>query len=209
MAKKHPVKLSPKLEVELRDKLEDLLDEHDDVAEKRKRVAKALKGHLSILDDSISLVRRQLKGQDLDQLELPGTETPAPAEDPVVRKILDLAGGIVVREPEKEGAEEPAAAGALAWHAEGENLVARLEDGAYCIEPIGTGLFYELHWTPKDGRSKRVAGALSSKDEAKKAAEQHRTERAADALLKNAGHCGLTRADVKGPAVARKKGGRS
>ncbi len=105
MAKRHSPKLSGKLEEELRDRLEELLDEHDDVAQKKKRVAKALKGHLTVLDDSISLVRRQLKGEDLDQMEIPGTSMPEPTKDPAVMEILRLAGGIVER-PKAEG-EEP------------------------------------------------------------------------------------------------------
>jgi hypothetical protein len=206
MAKKHPVKLSAKLEVELRDRLEELLDDHDDVSDKKRRLTRALGSHLKVIEESVSLVRRQLKGQELDQLQIPGTEKPEPAKDPLVAEILRIAGGIVEREPEKESPGD-ATPGALGWHQEGENLVARAPDGTYCIEPLGTGPFFDLLWTPLEGRSSRVIGGLT-KDEAKKAAEQHRAERAADALLKNAGHGALTKADTKGPPIARKKGGR-
>jgi hypothetical protein len=192
--------LSPALEVELRDRLEEVLDEIDDVADKRRRLSKKLGGYLKVLAETRDLVRRQLKGQDLDNLEIPGTEVPAPARDPLVQDILKLAGGIV--EKPKGDAEEIEQ---LFWAESGDNLVAEVTGGTYAIEPRIAG-GYTLHWTPHDGRSKQVetsATAAAAKDLARK----HHRERIADELLENAGSEDLTRADTKGDAVARKRGG--
>jgi hypothetical protein len=214
MPKKTP-KVTPKLEAELRDKLEDLLDEHDDVALKKKRVAKALKGHLTILDDAISLVRRQLKGQDLDQLEIPGAEVPAPAQDPVVSEILKLAGGIVERkaDPEDEdddAGEEPQAAKRpppLPWRelAPGR-IVAVTTGGEYVLEETPSGGFTAT-WRPSQGRQKALAVA-KPKAEAMAACVEHHVERFADDLLRNAGDGDLTKGDLKGPPEAFRRGGR-
>lgn len=103
---KHKAKLSPKLEEELRDDLERLLDERDDVDGKRKRVAKAIRLQLDTLDGSIILIRRQLKGQSLDQAVIPGTELPDPKRDPKVIEILRLAGGLI-EPPKKPRARKP------------------------------------------------------------------------------------------------------
>ncbi len=213
-------KLSPKLETELRDKLEDLLDEHDDVDDKKRRVSKALKGHLSILDDSISLVRRQLKGRDLDQLEIPGTSLPEPAKDPVVAEILKLAGGIVPTASKDEGDQEDQPEqrdGAPAKKLEPAKLVfrrgrgngievANAPGGQY--ELASNMGFWDLCWLPEDGGREFLRAGLRTRELAQKEAERHLLERGADAVLKNAGAGELTKADTKGPAVARKKGGR-
>lgn len=186
-------KLSPKLEAELRDRLEDLLDERDDVADKRRRISKKLGGHLKVLDETVSLTRRQLKGLDLDQVEIPGTGVPTPAEDPVVRKILDLAGGIVV------AGGEPAP---LVWRTEGANLVADLDAGTYCVEHGLDGTFAVL-WTPTNGRSKKLGVAYDTKEAAQTAARDHYLDRAGDELLRGAGADDLAKGP-KGPAEAFK-----
>lgn len=199
-------KLSPKLEAELRDKLEDLLDEHDDVATKKKRVAKALKGHLSILDDSISLVRRQLKGQDLDQLEIAGTEVPEPSRDPAVLEILKLAGGIVVpQKDEDDGEQRPVP---LPWRelAEGR-ITAIIDEGQYLLEELPSGGTWTATWRPAEGRQKVLAVA-KPKIEAQSACVAHHVERFTDELLRKGGSPELTKGDLKGPPEAFKKGRR-
>ena len=196
---KHSPKVSPKLEADLRDRLEDLLDERDDVDAKRRRVAKALKGHLTILDDSITLVRRQLKGQDLDQTEIPGTQLPEPAKDPVVAEILRLAGGIVEREPEEEEEE----ADVLTWEAADEGtFTAAAPGGTYRLGPaVPDG--WALHWEP-DGKAPNSIATYAKRRDAEKAAERHIIERAGDAILRNAGDGKLARAPRGGP-IARKR----
>lgn len=195
--------LSPALEVELRDRLEEVLDEIDDVADKRRRLSKKLGGYLKVLAETRDLVRRQLKGQDLDNLEIPGTEVPAPARDPLVQDILKLAGGIVEKEPAKDDAEEIEQ---IFWEQEGDNLVAAVTGGTYAIEPLTADGRHPCWWTPVSGRSKRI-GDGKTHDQAREVVRNHHRERIADELLKAAGAEDLTRADTKGDAVARKKGG--
>ncbi len=205
MPRKIP-KVSPKLEDELRDKLETLLDERDDVAERKRRIAKALKGALTVLDDSVSLVRRQLKGQDLDQLEIPGSEVPAPAKDPVVAEILKLAGGIVERQPETEGdedEEEPS----LSWVSNRAGLrVAGAKGGRYEIEQTASG-GWTAAWKPLEGRQKLLV-VDKPEAEAREACRAHLLDRSADDLLRDAGDDDLTRKDLKGEPEARKGGRR-
>jgi hypothetical protein len=193
--------LSPALEVELRNRLEEVLDEIDDVADKRRRLSKKLGGYLKVLAETRDLVRRQLKGQDLDQMEIPGTEKPEPARDPLVQEILKIAGGIV--EKPKEDTEEIEQ---LFWVKSGDNLVASVTGGTYAIEPLTADGRRPCWWTPVDGWSKRV-GDGETLDQAKEIVRKHHRERIADEMLKNAGSENLTRADTKGDAVARKKGG--
>lgn len=206
---KRTAKLSPKLEAELRDKLEDLLDEHDDVAQKKKRVAKALKGHLSILDDSISLVRRQLKGQDLDQIEIAGTQVPEPYRDPAVAEIPKLAGGIVEprrNEADEEGDSEPRRPPPLPWRELGGGRIAAIIDsGQYLLEETADGGAYTATWRPSEGRNKVLAVA-KPRTEAQAACVEHHVEQFTDQLLKNAGSGDLARGDLKGPPERFKKG---
>lgn len=205
MAKKTLQKLSPKLEEELRDKLEEMLDEHDDVADKRRRLSKLLGGHLKVIDSTVSLIRRQLKGLDLDQLEIPGTEMPVPAQDPLVQDILRIAGGIVEKQKAEEAAEEEKPE-PLAWKAEGAKLVATVEGGHYDVEPgPANDGGHRAFWVPADGRGKTLGMDLE-KSEAKEACRAHHVERFADQLLKSAGAGDLTRGDLKGPAEKFRKG---
>lgn len=94
----------------------------------------------------------------------------------------------------------------LAWRREGENLTASTPDGTYCIEPRRAGGFTVL-WTPPGGKSKQ-ADTAATQAAAKDLARKHQLDAQADALLRNAGAGELTKADTKGPAVARRNGGR-
>lgn len=195
MARKTPAKVSPQLEAELRDRLEDLLDQRDSVTNKKSRLSKLLGGHVKVLDQSILLVRMQLKGQEFDQLQIPGTESPEPTQDPLLQQVLRVAGLIPEAKPESS----------FSWREEGENQVADVEGGTYCIEPLDADS-YAVFWTPIGKNSKRL-GSYASTEAAQEACAQHHLEQAADTLLKNAGSGDLAKGELKGPAAARKKGG--
>jgi hypothetical protein len=107
--------------------------------------------------------------------------------------------------PEKKAA--PLAG--LAWKASGRNDVADVKGGCYCLEPSlnPSAPAFTIFWTPDGGNSKRI-GVAKNVAAALDLADADWLERGADALLKNAGAGELTKADTKGPAVARKKGGR-
>jgi hypothetical protein len=185
--KSHSPKLTPGLEEELRDRLEEGLDAIDDTRDKRRRLNKVLRGHEKVLESTVDLVRRQLKGIDLDQLEIPGTKVPEAAKDPLLQEILRVAG-IAQTKPEEP---DP-----LIWAVEDENLVAGAEGGTYCIEPRPDG--FAILFTPEGGRSERFAFGVQEKEAAKKAATNHNRERFADAMLKNAGDGALTKKADKG-----------
>lgn len=196
---KRPAKVSAALEEELNVLLQEILDQIDDVSDKRRRITKKLSGHLKVLAETRDLVRRQLKGMDLDQVEIPGTELPAPAQDPVVAEILRIAGGIVER-PGAEGDPEP-----LVFHQGGEKLdrwTAVVGPGEYLIELTDEG-DWTARWMPYQGRSKVLAVA-KPEAEAKEACRRHHLQRSADELLKKSGDDDLTRADRNGPPEKRK-----
>lgn len=91
--------ISPELHEEYARRLEDLLDERDDLEAKRQSISKALKGEIAFLDDSILHVRRVLKGLDAPQRELPGMEGVAERRvDPGVAAILKAAQRVRDRE---------------------------------------------------------------------------------------------------------------
>ncbi len=98
----------------------------------------------------------------------------------------------------------------LDWKPEGENLVAQVDGGTYCVEPGWSGGYNAL-WTPEGGSSGRLATVPPGKD-AKASAlahcARHAMELLADGLLANAGDGELTKKELKGDATARKKGGR-
>jgi hypothetical protein len=178
-----PPKLSPELETELRDKLEDLLDEHDDVSDKRRRLNRMLSGHMKVVAETIGRTRRQLKGIDLDQVEIPGTEKPEPARDPLVSEILRIAGGIVER---KKDGEEPEL---LAYHGARESglLVANVIGGQYRIERCeGTLEGWTAIWKPASGRQKLLA-VQKPIEECKDQIRAHHLDRAGSDLLENGG----------------------
>lgn len=194
--RRHP-KVSPALEEELNERLQDVLDQIYDVNDKRRRLSKKLGGHLKVLGETKDLIRRQLKGIDLDQIELPGTEVPAPAQDPVVAEILRIAGGIVER-PGAEGEPEP-----LVFRQDGEaRWTAIVADGEYQLERTDEG-DWTARWAPYQGRGKVLAVA-KPEDEAKEASRRHHLQHTADELLKKSGDGDLTRADRNGPPEKRK-----
>ncbi len=213
--------LSPKLREEYSEKLQDTLDELDVAREKRRTITKALKGHEELLDQAIYTLRRRLKGLDLEQTELPGTEAGEPKRDPLVMQILKAAGEVAERkekeledlDEEDEPNEKPTARGSkkagpapLRWHTEGENLVSDVFGGCYCIEPAPMGGKSAL-WTPAGGKSKSLVRNVNEGG-AKNACEQHHLEHQADGILSNAGAGELTKGALKGEAVARKAGRR-
>jgi len=214
MGKQRNAKLTKELEEELLDKLQDLLDEADAAVDKKKAVAEILSGHVKALRGSVALVRRQLKGQDLEQLQIPGTEKPAPKNDPLVRRILEAAGGIVDRkeaEQEKEAEAKKAAAEVKRAEAEVPELsftngtdlmVAVVLEGEYHLERTADGDF-TVRWAPYKGRGKILATHLNAGD-GKKLCRQHQLEQLADAKLKNAGDGSMTKGDLKGPPEKRK-----
>lgn len=198
MAKKtNPPKLSPTLEVELRDRLEELLDQEDDVSMKRKRLSEMLGNHVKTIKASVFHVRRQLKGLDLDQLEIPGTAMPEPAKDGLLQEVLRVAGLV----PETKATPED-----LDWQQDGEGRAATVEGGSYFIEanPSGDWMAY---WYPDGKGNPKQLGSYKSREAAEKACGQDVLERGADALLKNAGDEKLTKRDLKGDAT-KWKGGR-
>lgn len=83
--------ISPELHEEFSEKLEQLLDEHDEISEKRSRISKALGGELKIIARGIAHVRRVLKGLDGPQEEIPGTEVGERRRDPGLEQILKAA----------------------------------------------------------------------------------------------------------------------
>jgi hypothetical protein len=101
-------KISKELTSEYTKRLEGLLDEQDDVAEKKSRVTKALGGELKIIASEIHRVRRVLKGLDSPQQEIPGTELGDRRPDPGVAAILKAAARVQVRERRAKGEEEGA-----------------------------------------------------------------------------------------------------
>lgn len=97
--------ISPALHEEMTEKLEQLLDDQDDVHEKKQRISKALGGELKIIAGAIARTRRILKGVESPQEDLPGLEGGERQRDPAVLQILRAAERVAVREAE----EEPAA----------------------------------------------------------------------------------------------------
>ncbi len=83
--------ISPELHEEMAAQLEKLLDDQDDVREKRVRISKALGGELKIIAGAITRTRRVLKGLESPQQEIPGTEVGERRRDPAVLEILQAA----------------------------------------------------------------------------------------------------------------------
>lgn len=101
-----------------------------------------------------------------------------------------------------------AAPRALDWIPCYGGIEADLPDGSsFRVGEANDGTFELVRVKPgKKGLSK--VGRFDTETDAKKRAAQLVAEGAADEMLKNAGAGELTKADTKGPAVARKKGGR-
>jgi hypothetical protein len=96
----------------------------------------------------------------------------------------------------------------LTWHKAGDNDVADVAGGIYCVEPpFGTSGDFTALWTPEKGASKRI-GIFFTKENAKEACNAHQVERQADELLKNAGAGELAKKELAGPAERFRKGRR-
>ncbi len=198
MAKKtHPPKLSPTLEADLRDRLEELLDQEDDVSSKRKRLSQMLGNHVKTIKASVFHVRRQLKGLDLDQLEIPGTTLPEPEKDGLLQEVLRVAGLLPETNSELED---------LMWNQDGDGFSADAEGGTYFLDTNLSGDWMAF-WYPEGDKTPKQIGSYKSREAAEKACGQDAVERRADALLRNAGDGELTKKELKGDATARKKGG--
>lgn len=79
----------------------------------------------------------------------------------------------------------------LAWKTEGENDVAATPAGYYCVEPQPGAKAFAVLFTPLKGKSKKL-GEEYSRGLAKELARKDWVERAADAILENAGDGKLT-----------------
>jgi hypothetical protein len=93
--------ISPELHEEMSAKLEQLLDEYDDVKETKGRVSRALGGELKIIGNNIARVRRILKGIESPQTTIPGTDLGERRRDEGVLAILQAAKGVAARAEEE------------------------------------------------------------------------------------------------------------
>lgn len=178
-------KLSPDLEEELHLELADLLDEKDNVEARRSSINGALRGEIKKLSHAIQKVRLQLKGEELPQMEIHGTEKPEPARDPAVAEILRLAGGIVKRDP-KDDAKPSGSSGPLTWREvlPGKTWVASFTGGRYVINVANAG--WDAHREEDSGRKATVAlNVLLEK--AKELCSKDCLDRAAATILKSTG----------------------
>ncbi len=194
-------KISAALHAQLTEKLEQLLDQADDVAAKKKKITDAIKGQQKKIALGVSQTRRRLKGLDLEQAEIPGTEVAEIGIDPVVEEILQRAGALqIMKDP-------PPGGGELQWVS---------ADGEHTAEPED-GLVYRVAATVDDNgwwgteRSidygdtwKRLGFGSPDLEAAKRHCARDFLERQADATLKNAGDGELTKKDMKGGAAKRK-----
>lgn len=206
--------VSAALHEELTVNLEDLLDEQEDMKSKKALINRAINVELNTVAEAIYTVRRRLKGMDLEQTEIPGTETIHRKRDAAVIAILKSAGPLVEAAAQREaakqselGLDDPLSQQAdakkartekpppkpLDWEPAGENLLAITPLGTYCIEPglaANAGTF-GLFWTLPEGTSKRLE-TTATQSAAKDLARKDWLARNADAILKNAGDGRLT-----------------
>ncbi len=228
-------KLSPALHEEFNEKLGQLLDDQDDVREKKARITKALGGELKIIADAIARTRRVLKGIESPQEEIPGTEVGERKRDPVVYRLLEAADRLSRAKEQVKTAHPGATAEArvggkkfpigpsleksvpppLSWRVlDGRERKATVDGGVYQLVQDLVGTWAGV-WVPMSGGgfprpigNRKTLVLTATEADAAEACEKHHLERQADGLLRNAGAGELTKADTKGPAVARKKGGR-
>lgn len=196
--KTQPPKLSPTLEADLRDRLEELLDQEDDVSSKRKRLSQMLGNHVKTIKASVFHVRRQLKGLDLDQLEIPGTTLPEPEKDGLLQEVLRVAGLVPATKAEPED---------LSWHEESDGFSADAEGGTYYLDTNLSG-DWMAYWYPEGNKGPKQVGSYGTREAAEKACARDAVERRADAMLRDAGDGELAKKELKGDATTRKKGGR-
>jgi hypothetical protein len=200
--------ISSELYDQLTEKLDEAMDERDDVAEKKGRVTRARGGELKVLDNQVKRLRRQRKGLESLQEEIPGTEAGERRIDPAVTLLLRAADGLPARPPQapkKKGAGDAKARAAPAplhflTEKPGVDL-ASVEGGIYSVRSSAQG--YSAIWDPDAGRMKTLVAKVAP-EVAYEACDRHNVERQADLLLKGAGAGELTKADTKGDAVAWK-----
>lgn len=213
--------ISAALHAELSEKLEEQLDALDDLAEAKSAINDAFRNEKKRLASAVSRTRRQLKGQELPQRSIPGTEVPEPRRDPVLLRLIDSAKDLqreLAAKAEKEKAEEkgegapPAPAkgegsDVIAWSKtldkEGERYIAYVPTGRYEIEAGGKG--WIVRWRKgADGKARSIGGAVKLED-AKQLGARHHLEELADRKLENAGAGALVDPSTKGPPTTPKK----
>ena len=111
-------------------------------------------------------------------------------------ELVDLLEGKTHQQPSlpllspgKDG-KKPAPA-ELVWAVEAQNDVAQVPGGIYCVEPQGGARAFGVYWTPEKGKSKKL-GEEYARGAAKELARKDWVERAANAILENAGDGKLT-----------------
>lgn len=114
-------------------------------------------------------------------------------------ELLDLLDGREHVEPELPlTTGKKSAPPTLVWDRQGENLVAEMPAGVYCIEPgidanAGTfGLFWTERLANRMKEKSKELGQARTEFDAKELARRDWLDRGADAILENAGHGALT-----------------
>lgn len=94
--------VSAALHEELTVNLEDLLDERDLLSSAKALLVRSVNKELKTTSEAIYTVRRRLKGTDLEQTEIPGTETVRAHRDSALAEILRLLNPMLEAEREAE-----------------------------------------------------------------------------------------------------------
>jgi hypothetical protein len=189
----------PLTEPELREAGKQLAHLEGDLAAQtasEKDIKDGLKAKRSALEMRISLLANTIRA-GLEYRPIP-VRVEADFEDGVVREIREDTGATVstrpVTEQDRQSTLFPVstkpAPTSLVWHRQGDDQVAEVADGVYCVEPDADGYF--VYWTKKGSGTKRI-GAESDEGLAEDLAERHNVERAASAILSNAGDGRLTK----------------
>src|SRR5689334_19405099 len=97
--------LSPALHTELSEQLEKQLDETDELDSLRKAVSAAFRDELKRSRTAVARTRRQLKGQELPQKEIPGTERAQVKRDPFLLRLVTSARELLEYREKEEEAE--------------------------------------------------------------------------------------------------------
>jgi hypothetical protein len=188
----------PLTEPELREAGKQLAHLEGDLAAQtasEKDIKDGLKAKRSALEMRISLLANTIRA-GLEYRPIP-VRVEADFEENIVREIREDTGATVSTRPVTEQdrqstlfpAPTKAAPASLVWHRQGDNQVAEVSDGVYCVEGDGDG--FSAYFTEHGGKSKRIGGETFL-DTTKAIAERHNVERAASAILSNAGDGRLT-----------------
>lgn len=94
--------VSPKVHEELTLTLEQLLDEQDDLKSKKALISRAINVEIKTVGECLRDVRDRLKGREVEQVEIPGTEVVQRRRDRVVTQILKAATKLIADEEERE-----------------------------------------------------------------------------------------------------------